>query len=228
MKKLLLILVSLLFLYPIYGQDRNVSGLIVTREGKPAKGVKVSVLDTRISTKTNKNGEFRLRKLRSDDSILVQINKDLYARFLLGENERVKLVLSDDLLTVEQEKGQSIPASLLYAMHVHENRSVSFVNSRMIKRSSAITLVDVIKEMLPGVIIQTDEDTGQISATMRGKKSLNMSNESLVILDGTETTIHEANHSVEAGAIESIEVIKDGFGYGVKGSNGVIVIKTKI
>nr|WP_110309951.1 hypothetical protein [Dysgonomonas alginatilytica] len=47
-----------------------------------------------------------------------------------------------------------------------------------------------------------------------------------LLIYGTDTL--NVNSSVNIKDIESIEVLKDASMYGLKGSNGVIIIKTKI
>jgi hypothetical protein len=214
-----------MFLLSVWGQDMNVTGIVVLNNGNPVKNVKLSVADFPISTKTNKNGKFTLKKVRPEDTIIVQVNKN-YAKFRIGENDTLKLVLSDNLLSVNPGDKDPVQAPFLQGtLYNSETRTVSVITSKMIERTNALTLVDAIKGRVPGVHIQTTE-SGEYYATMRGGKSLNMSEHALVIVDGVETTLDFASN-LSIHDVESIEISKDGFGYGVKGANGVIIIKTK-
>ena len=82
-------------------------------------------------------------------------------------------------------------------------------------------MITPIKAFIPGF------STSGGSSTIRGSKTLTLSTEPLVLLDGRETTLDEADQSCNAQDVELIEVIKDGLGYGAKGANGVIIIRTK-
>lgn len=209
-----------------WGQDMNVTGTVVSENGKPVKNVKLSVLNLPVTAKTNKNGWFVLKKVRPDDTIVVRINSANYAKFRIGENDTLKMVLSDNLLSINRDGKEPLLTPVLQGtLYNNETRTVSVITAKMIERTNALTVVDAIKGMIPGVHIQAAE-SGAYYATMRGGKSLNMSEHALVIVDGIETTLDFAN-GVSVNDIETIEINKDGFGYGVKGANGIIIIKTK-
>jgi TonB-dependent starch-binding outer membrane protein SusC len=86
-------------------------------------------------------------------------------------------------------------------------------------------------ERFPGVTVTRTAD-GAIALRIRGTTSILGSNEPLYVLDGVE--IQAAPGGALAGInpydIASIEVVKDPAGtamYGLRGANGVIIIKTK-
>ena len=62
-------------------------GLLFQKADIQIKNVKLFVLNSTVSAKTNKNGKFILKKVQSNDSIVIQINNDSYASFLLGDND---------------------------------------------------------------------------------------------------------------------------------------------
>jgi|GEM_PF-7009564 Outer membrane receptor proteins, mostly Fe transport len=63
---------------------------------------------------------------------------------------------------------------------------------------------------------------------VRGPKSLMADNSALVVLNGMVLdSFNTAVQAVSVQSIKSVEVIKDGAGYGSRGANGVIVIRTK-
>ncbi len=226
MKKILLLIFACA-VYPIsWGQDRSVSGTVVSENGFPMKNIKLSVVDVPISAKTNKNGVFTLKKVRSEDTIIVHITKQNYIKFPLGDNDSLKLILSDKMVAIHNESNIAVNTPILTGTsYNNETRSIAIITSKMIERRNALTLVDAIKGMIPGVNIGVGA-SGEHYAIIRGQKSLNLSNNALVLVDGMETTLEHAN-SISVHDIATIEVNKDGFGYGVKGANGVIIINTK-
>lgn len=69
---------------------------------------------------------------------------------------------------------------------------------------------------------------GEQRISLRGGTSLELDNEPLFVIDGTNyESSNEADRSVNINDIEKIEVYKDGSAFGFKGANGAIVITTK-
>lgn len=224
-KKYLLLLVALICVSCLFAQKRNVAGTVTDMDGKPLKGIQLKVLDTKIQVKTGKKGEFLLKSVRPDDSVMVYLQRDKGAKFLLGDVERLQLKLNKEAVQVDNGKGMSIE-SLFEKQLLQEYGSGNVVTARMIERNNYLSVKEAIKACIPGVNFQYTS-SGEEKVSIRGEKSLNLSNEPLVIVDGVETTMSQANATCNIYDVELIEVIKDGLGYGVKGANGVIVIKTK-
>lgn len=225
MKKFFLILILLATVSGLFAQKRNVSGTVTDMDGKPLKGIQLKVLDTKIQVKTDKKGEFLLKSVRPDDSVMVYLQRDKGAKFLLGDVERLQLKLNKEAVRVDNGKGMSIE-SLFEQQLLQEYGSGNVVTARMIERNNYLSVKEAIKACIPGVNFQYTS-SGEEKVSIRGEKSLNLSNEPLVIVDGVETNMSQANATCNIYDVEMIEVIKDGLGYGVKGANGVIVIKTK-
>lgn len=225
MKKLLYVIVLLICYGPLFAQKRNVSGIVTDTNGKPLKGIQIKVMDTKILVKTNKNGEFLLKSVRPDDSVMVYLQRDKGAKFLLGEVDKLQLKIKKEAIQVDNGKGLAIE-SLFEQQLLQEYGSGNIVTARMIERNNYLSVKEAIKACIPGVNFQYTE-SGEERVSIRGEKSLNLSNEPLVIVDGVETNMTSANATCNIYDVELIEVIKDGLGYGVKGANGVIVIKTK-
>lgn len=227
MKKILLLTLVCSVFLPCWSwsQERNVSGSIVSKTGYPVKNIRLTVVDLPGSAKSNKQGKFTLKKVRSEDTIVVHVNNKAYIKFELGNNDSLKLVLSDDMIAIHQAGNRVVHEPILTGtLYNNETRAISVITAKMIERQNPLTVVDAIKGMVPGVNIETSGN-GYI-ATMRGQKSLNLSNAALIIVDGMETTLDQANN-MSVHDIATIECNKDGFGYGVKGANGVIIINTK-
>lgn len=84
----------------------------------------------------------------------------------------------------------------------------------------------------PGVWITRMPD-GALSVRIRGTTSMQSSNEPLYIIDGTpvQPGPNGGLSGISPNDIASIEVLKDAAAttmYGVRGANGVIIIKTKV
>ena len=84
---------------------------------------------------------------------------------------------------------------------------------------------------VPGLFISHTPD-GSIAIRIRGNSSIEGSNEPLYVIDGTPVNGGPGGSltGINPKDIASIEVLKDATAtsfYGVRGANGVIVIKTK-
>lgn len=107
----------------------------------------------------------------------------------------------------------------------------SIVTSDDLQRSPGEPIENVLMSRVSGIVVTRAAD-GSIAIRIRGPVSISGTNEPLYILDGM--AIQAGPEGTLAGLnpydIASIEVLKDAAAtamYGVRGANGVIVIKTK-
>jgi len=227
MKRNVFLLVMLLIASSLYAQKSttNLSGTVRTPKGEPVKGVVISVADDTKSTKTNKSGEFLLKKVQPTDKIEVLVQKKRVAEFPLNGNEQVKIDLLDSHIRVFFENGDD-EMYVLNEVPKKERRQLGVVTAEMIEKSSANTLTEIIKQFVPNVQFITS-NAGEIVPNFRGQSSINFNNGALIIVDGSEMTFSSAENSVNKHDIATIETVRDGAGYGVRGASGVIIIKTK-
>ena len=109
--------------------------------------------------------------------------------------------------------------------------SPSTVTSEEIARQPNVSLEQLIAGRVAGVRV-VRAPGGGISVQIRGRSSLVLSNEPLFVVDGVPITPgpNGTLSWLNPQDIASIEVLKDAAStamYGVRGGNGVIVIKTK-
>lgn len=105
------------------------------------------------------------------------------------------------------------------------------VSAEEIQRTPSESIERILMNRFPGVwVARTPE--GGLAVRIRGASSINGSTQPLYVIDGMVTTPGQngALTGVQPQDIESIQVLKDAAStamYGVRGANGVIVIKTK-
>jgi TonB-dependent SusC/RagA subfamily outer membrane receptor len=105
------------------------------------------------------------------------------------------------------------------------------VTSEDLERQPGQPIEQVLMGRFPGVTVMRTPDGG-VSVRIRGATSIRGSNEPLYVIDGIEIE-PGANGSltgINPHDIASIQVLKDAAEtslYGVRGANGVIVIRTK-
>ncbi len=105
------------------------------------------------------------------------------------------------------------------------------VTAEDIQRNPSVPLEELMASRFPGVWI-TRTAEGGISVRIRGATSVLGNNEPLYVLDGIPIQAGQngALTGIAPNDIASIEVLKDAAAtaqYGVRGANGVIIIKTK-
>lgn len=222
MKKNLFLFVLLLIASGLSAQQSamNLTGVVQTPKGEPLRKVVIAVLDNTQSTKTNKNGEFVLKKVEAKDQIEVIVEKKRVAVFPLNGNQQVRIDVLDNHIRVLSEDGRD-EMYALNAVPQKTQRRAGVITAEMIAKSSATSLTEVIRQFMPTVPFVDG------APCFRGTSSFYASNAALVVVDGAEMDYGAAAGSVNVHDIATIEANKSGAGYGVRGANGVIIITTK-
>jgi TonB-dependent SusC/RagA subfamily outer membrane receptor len=105
------------------------------------------------------------------------------------------------------------------------------VTSDDLDRTPVESIERALAAKVPGLYISHTAD-GSIAIRIRGNSSITGSNEPLYVIDGTPVNAGPGGSltGINPKDIASIEVLKDAVStsfYGVRGANGVILIKTK-
>jgi TonB-dependent SusC/RagA subfamily outer membrane receptor len=107
----------------------------------------------------------------------------------------------------------------------------SVVTAEDLARQPGQPIEQVLMGRFPGVSVTRGSD-GSLSVRIRGTTSIRASSEPLYVIDGVEIQPGPGGTltGINPRDIATIEVVKDPAGeamYGVRGANGIIVIKTK-
>ena len=112
----------------------------------------------------------------------------------------------------------------------HANGSGTIVTSEDLDRTPVESIERALAAKVPGVYVGHTAD-GSIAIRIRGNSSINGSNEPLYVIDGIAVQAGPDGSltGINPKDIASIEVLRDAAAsfYGVRGANGVILIKTK-
>jgi TonB-dependent SusC/RagA subfamily outer membrane receptor len=100
-----------------------------------------------------------------------------------------------------------------------------------ISKQPGKSVEEVLAGRVAGVQVGRDE-TGALTVRVRGGSSINSSNEPLYVIDGVSIQPGPGGSlaGINPNDIQSIQVLRDAMAtaaYGVRGANGVIVIKMK-
>ena len=114
----------------------------------------------------------------------------------------------------------------MYQLTPKTTYSSSIITLRQIQDYSPSNLIELLRGRIPGLQIQ--EMNGTSKASIRGVSSMSLNTEPLFIIGGTQyDSLESANNAISIDNIREVEVKKDGSEYGMKGANGIIIIRTK-
>ena len=208
-------------------QPQAVHGIIFDSEGNPLVGATVVVAGGVQGTTTDTKGKFTL-KVKPSDSLTFSYLGYTSQTTKVGSRTKFNIRLEKDASTDIEEVvvigyGQVAKKDL--------TGSVSTVKMNDIKDLPTLSVDNALQGRIAGADFMST--TGEPGATttirIRGTRSINASNEPLIVVDGVMDAIHDLN-DINSDDIASISVLKDAAAtaiYGSRGANGVILITTK-
>ena len=218
MKRFLLIFVSILASYGMVAQE--LSG-IVTKGGKPRKGLVVSLLNGGQRTTTDKNGRFYFNDAKAGDVLQVNISSKKAARIPVSEARLLKIhIATSDFVLNNGSLEQRLPYTALSNISFFGN----VVEHEQIMQSGLLRVSDILRQFMTGVRVTQTFFESEI--VVRGYNSVGSGNNPLFFIDGVEYAGTEIDSIVPVETIKRIEVHKDGAQWGARGANGVIEITT--
>ncbi len=147
---------------------------------------------------------------------------------LIGDRTNVSVTLEPDI-------NNSLNEAVVIGYGVTRKRdltgSVATVKMSDLAQAPNTSIDQALQGRLAGVdVMSTSGEPGaSTSIRIRGTRSINASNEPLIIVDGVIDAIHDINE-INSADIESISIMKDASStaiYGSRGANGVILITTR-
>lgn len=224
-------------------QTTHVTGTVTSaQDGEPIIGASVVVKGTTVGTVTDFDGKFSLSVPSSAKTLTVT-----YVG-MKAQEVAVKSKLSIVLETSEQ----SLDEIVITAMGIKRERkalgyATQDLKSDQLNKAGTTSLANAIQGKLTGVDVRQSSGAPGASAqiVIRGARSFDGNNQPLYVIDGmpintssdfnTEKSVTGANYAdrsidINPEDIETINVLKGQAAsalYGIRASNGVIVITTK-
>ena len=204
--------------------QKTITGKVINRTTQqPVSNATVQVRGTVIATRTDSSGDFSI-KVPKDNSELeissvgfASLNVPLAGKTSAGE---IQMVVSASTLN------EVVVTGYTSQRKKDITGSVSIVNVADMKATPSGSTEALLQGQASGVTVNTTGAPGGASiVNIRGITSSGNS-APLVLIDGVPGSMHDIN----SNDIQSIQVLKDAGGaaiYGVRGSNGIIVITTK-
>ena len=208
-------------------QPQAVHGIIFDSEGNPLVGATVVVAGGVQGTTTDTKGKFTL-KVKPSDSLTFSYLGYTSQTTKVGSRTKFNIRLEKDASTDIEEVvvigyGQVAKKDL--------TGSVSTVKMNDIKDLPTLSVDNALQGRIAGADFMST--TGEPGATttirIRGTRSINASNEPLIVVDGVMDAVSDLN-DLNMADIESVTILKDASStaiYGSRGSNGVIIVTTK-
>ena len=218
---LLMILVQV----TVFGQESNLVGRVSDVKGELMVGVTVQEKGTTNACITDVNGQYSIKLSSKNPILIVSFVGFKTKEVVVGKQRVVDVVLEENILELDD----------VVVVAYGSQRKVSIVGAQssmkmdQIKMPSA-NLSSVIAGRLAGVVaVQRTGEPGHDDSDIwiRGISTFtNQNSKPLILVDGVERGLN----NIDPEDIESFTVLKDASAtavYGVRGANGVILIKTK-
>jgi TonB-dependent starch-binding outer membrane protein SusC len=221
-----LMLPMLLFSFWSFGQTLTIHGSVKDETGSPLPGVTVVVKGTSNGTSTDINGNY---------SISVPADAKILSFSFVGmvplEIEIGGKTLIDAVLKQDVQKLEEIVV-IGYGTQRRESvtGSVSSIKGDVMRDVPAGNITSALQGRIAGVDMQqtSSQPGASMQIRIRGTRSLNATNDPLVVLDGIP--FPGSIGDINPNDIKDLVILKDASAtaiYGSRGANGVILITTK-
>lgn len=203
MKKYIIILLGILFFNnSIHSQEKKITIKVKDVFNKPVAGAIILFDNKKQKIWTNSNGEFKT-KIKSDPKEISAFHPNIGIKKIKynGKNN----------VTIIIKEGNDL------------NLSGNTSKQVILDSGQFNTIYDYLRGQIPGVNVTSDN-----IIRIRGYNSINRNMTPLFILNGIEIT-KETFGGIRPDNIKSLSVLKgpETSIYGIRGSNGVIIVKTR-
>ncbi len=211
-----------------YSQNRSakiLSGTITDTYNRPLAGADIRIKGFKTGTISDINGNFSLSVPGDSQTLEFSFAGMASREIAIGNQTEITISLA------EPEIGMEERVAVGYGMQKKENvlGSIVQVTNQQLKRSGGVTnLAHALTGNLPGLTtFQYSGEPGNDDPTLlvRAQGTWNNS-QPLILVDGVERKMND----IDVSEVESISLLKDASAtavFGVKGSEGVILITTK-
>jgi TonB-linked SusC/RagA family outer membrane protein len=243
MKKVVLLSFLLLFtlVSQAWAQTRTVSGRVTGPDGEGLPGVTVVERGTTNGMSTGVNGEY---------SLVVPENAVLVFSFIGFNTQEIPVSGRNEVNVRMSADARQLGEVVVTAFGIErETKALSYsvqeVSGEAVSRAGQPNVANALQGKVAGVIVRQSSGMPGASATItvRGNRSFTGNNQPLYVVDGmpiasnadfggavSGTDASSRALDINPNDIESISVLKGGAAaalYGIRASNGVVVITTK-
>lgn len=213
------------FCLEVHAQSGTVTGRVSDEKGELLIGVSVQEKDTGNGTITDINGQYTLKLTTANPTLVISYVGYKPQEIAVNKKTLIDVILAEDVSALDE---------VVVVAYGHQ-RKVSVVGAQSSMKMDDIkmptaNLSSSIAGRLAGVVaVQRTGEPGHDDSDIwiRGISTFtNQNTKPLVLVDGVERSFS----NIDPEDIESFTVLKDASAtavYGVRGANGVVIIKTK-
>jgi TonB-linked SusC/RagA family outer membrane protein len=204
-----------------YDQPIRVSGTITDENGSPFPGVNIQVEGTTIGAISDINGKYSLEVPKRDAVLVFTFVGYTSQKVPISGKTTIDIKMAPDVMNLEEV----VVVGYGTQRKKDITGAISVVSTDNLKTIPTGDAVQALQGLASGVtVIGSGVPGGRTDIFIRGVTSLGNTSP-LVIVDGVPGSLTNLN----VNDIESVQVLKDAGSssiYGVRGSNGVIVVTT--
>ena len=220
-RKVATLLPALLFSFCTMAQTHDVKGVVTDEDQLPMPGVNVVIKGTTTGTITGSDGAYSIQAADGDVLVFTYIGYTTQEVTVSGNSINVNL--SPDLIGL----GEVVVVGYGTQRKEAVTGSVASMKGDVVREMPAANISQSLQGRVAGVEMQ--QTSSKPGATMqiriRGTRSLNASNDPLIVLDGIPFA--GSLSDINPSSIKSIDILKDASAtaiYGSRGANGVILV----
>ena len=205
----------------------DLQGTVKDKEGNPLPGVSVFIKGTTIGVATDVDGKFKMQLPEMENMVLVFSFTGMKKQEVKYTKQPVlNIVMEEDVAEMEEVVVTG------YQNIKKENATGSYqtITSKELERRYSTDIISSLEGMLSGLVSYNKglNDDAESNIMIRGVSTFTDRTKPLVVVDGLP--IEGSIETINPYDISSITVLKDASAasiYGVRASNGVIVVTTK-
>ena len=198
-------------------------GLMVNQKGKPMKNITVAYTRN-IVQRTDKKGIFVFNNVSLQDTLTLFLPKKRIWQVPVSGMPFVKITVREDNFSIDEAKNE-----IIYTGYGTENKRTSVsgntsVSGDELRKGGQTDLMRALTGKVAGLSVVKNDD-GELKLVIRGgaPSFVIEDNSALLVVDGM--FVDNLDH-IDIYSVEQVTVMKDASIYGMRGSNGAIVIKT--
>ncbi|MBK0383819.1 TonB-dependent receptor [Pedobacter sp. SD-b] len=214
-------------------QGKKINGKVTDSNGLTLPGVSIGIKGSPGGTQTDVNGNYTINVSNSQSVLVFSYLGYITQEISIGNNSIINVSLVQDNKSLQEVVvigyGTQQKASV--------SSAISSVSAKEISSRPVADAAQALQGKVAGVTIVQNSGapggTGGTAIRIRGISSVTGTNNPLIVLDGFPLPDQGADNilnSFSPNEIESIDILKDAAAasiYGVRGSNGVVLITTK-
>lgn len=219
MKKILIVLICMATSFALHSQTVEFTGKVLTFNEVPLVNVSVKVSSSDVVVKTDRTGTFTCQ-CASKDKLIVSANGFIKKSVKIKNNVTTPMIINLKLSSKQKSLDTAIKSG-----HIVDVIGVNLLVNQQAggkDYSKYNSMMELLKNEFPSLIIRNN------AVLVRGRSSIKLSSSAGIEIDGVLSDFGVLK-TMAPHTIAKIEIIKgsEAARFGMNGTNGIIVIKTK-